>query len=195
MFEPDDPYTRDELLTALDRAHREVTDFFASIPPAVFVRRPSQAWSPSDNLEHLVRSVRPVAQALRLPRLLLRLLFGAARQPSRRYERVRAAYRARLAEGARATGRYVPTLEAPPADVEALRRRQLAAWTQAGTRLAAALRRWQEADLDACRLPHPILGKLTVREMLFFTLYHDLHHVAGVRKRLAASGETHSESG
>jgi hypothetical protein len=36
---------------------------------------------------------------------------------------------------------------------------------------------WSEDDLDNHRLPHPLLGKLTVREMLFFTLYHIQHHM------------------
>jgi hypothetical protein len=43
---------------------------------------------------------------------------------------------------------------------------------------------WREADLDRYRLPHPLLGKLTLREMLFFTLYHNYHHVRNVAKRL-----------
>jgi hypothetical protein len=32
-------------------------------------------------------------------------------------------------------------------------------------------------------MPHPLLGKLTVREMLLFTLYHNLHHVQNVARR------------
>ena len=38
------------------------------------------------------------------------------------------------------------------------------------------------ADLDAVLLPHPLLGKLTVREMLFFTVYHVQHHRALVER-------------
>jgi hypothetical protein len=33
------------------------------------------------------------------------------------------------------------------------------------------------------RLPHPLLGKLTVREMLFFTVYHNAHHLDQVASR------------
>jgi uncharacterized damage-inducible protein DinB len=40
--------------------------------------------------------------------------------------------------------------------------------------------------LDRLRLPHPALGKLTVREMLFFTIYHNIHHVENVVRRLSA---------
>ena len=42
---------------------------------------------------------------------------------------------------------------------------------------------WSERQLDRCQLPHPLLGPLTVREMLFFTLYHNRHHLDGVRRR------------
>lgn len=50
--------------------------------------------------------------------------------------------------------------------------------------LRGALEQWSEADLDRVRMPHPILGPLTVREMLFFTLYHDGHHVEAARARI-----------
>ena len=32
--------------------------------------------------------------------------------------------------------------------------------------------------LDICLLPHLILGKLTVREILYFTIYHNLRHAS-----------------
>lgn len=54
---------------------------------------------------------------------------------------------------------------------------------KAGRTLVEALRKWNEKSLDKLRLPHPLLGKLTVREMTFFTLYHDRHHLRSVRQR------------
>jgi len=35
-------------------------------------------------------------------------------------------------------------------------------------------------------IPHPALGTLTGREMLFFTPFHNRHHLALVRGKLAA---------
>ena len=35
---------------------------------------------------------------------------------------------------------------------------------------------FSEQDLDSHILPHPLLGKLTFREMLYFTIYHVQHH-------------------
>ena len=52
--------------------------------------------------------------------------------------------------------------------------------------LWSAVGSWREADLDRYLLPHPLLGKLTIREMLFFTLYHNYHHVQSLATRLHA---------
>jgi hypothetical protein len=35
---------------------------------------------------------------------------------------------------------------------------------------------WSEEDLETYNCPHPTLGKLTVREILYFTIYHVAHH-------------------
>lgn len=33
-----------------------------------------------------------------------------------------------------------------------------------------------EEELDNYILPHPLIGKTTIREMLYFTIYHVQHH-------------------
>ena len=35
---------------------------------------------------------------------------------------------------------------------------------------------WSEEDLSSYVIPHPILGKFSVREMLYFTIFHTTHH-------------------
>jgi hypothetical protein len=32
--------------------------------------------------------------------------------------------------------------------------------------------------LDEYLLPHPLIGKLTIREILYFTIYHNLRHAS-----------------
>jgi len=54
-----------------------------------------------------------------------------------------------------------------------------------GDGIAAALDGWSERALDRLRLPHPALGKLTVREIVLFTLYHNIHHATNVARRRA----------
>jgi hypothetical protein len=104
---------------------------------------------------------------------------GRANRPSRSYEALRDDYRAVLVVGGKASGRYVPRPETSP-DGEAM----LARWARVNRRLRKALRRWTEQELDRVVLPQPLLGKLTAREVAYFTVYHGGHHVEAVRRRL-----------
>lgn len=187
MLDLGEPQSREELAEALDKVHAEVSECFSGLGEDVFFRRPEEGvWSPAENLLHLVKSTKAVASALGYPKLVLAVLFGSAKA-SRSFLGVRDLYLGRLAQGGRAGGPYIPSVEVPADEAAATeaRSRLLASWQRQAAALEGALQGWNEKLLDRRRLPHPLLGKLTVREMLFFTLYHDLHHVESVRKRFA----------
>jgi hypothetical protein len=179
---PADPRSRDEILQALTSAEAEAAAFFGGLSDEHVLLRVGDAWNPAEHLAHLCTTVNAVARGLAMPKWLLRVRFGHARAPSRGLAEVREAYRAALAAG----GRAPATFEPPREEGAAAERRDalLGRWTRANARLRSALAGWSERDLDRLVLPHPLLGKLTVREMLLFTAYHDLHHVEGARKRL-----------
>jgi hypothetical protein len=116
------------------------------------------------------------------------VLFGRPRAASRSFVDLRETYLERLAAGGTA-GRFAPTarpVPSDPAEAEAWRERILEGWRVASSGLPSVVRRWDDAALDRHRLPHPLLGRLTAREMLFFTLYHNAHHLNLVAER--ASG-------
>ena len=175
------PHTQAELILALTRSKQDVAVFFAGIDTGSFFAHPEGVWSAAENLDHLIRAVSPVAKALRIPRLLTRLAFGAAKSPARDYAAIAQAYTEQLREGGAASGRVMPQIEAQPADSAAARQQLLNAWREACDKLSVIVGTWSEADLDVHQLPHPLLGNLTVREMLFFTLYHNGHHVRQTR--------------
>jgi hypothetical protein len=183
MMDLGDPYSHGELVEAFAKVHREVEEFFASKNAEALFRRPEEdVWSPAENLLHLIRSVGPVASAMRYPKILLTLLFRRGKA-SRRFAEIREAYHAQLAAGGKAPKAFEPVLDVSGDATAAARERILEGWRRKSTSLVAAVEEWSEEQLDRYRLPHPLLGKLTVREMLLFTLYHDLHHVESVRRR------------
>ena len=182
MIESIVPFTKIELLPRLEETNREVTDYFASIPASAFFEHPPEVWSPAENVVHLIKSVSPVAKAMKLPKILLAVLFGPSRAASRRFDQIKEDYRRVLAGGMRAPRQFVPIVNNAPADGVRAQQEILEKWAQTGNNLLAIVQKWREGDLDKYRLPHPALGKLTIREMLFFTLYHNLHHVNNVRK-------------
>lgn len=182
----DHPQSREQILRALDRLRDEGLTFWAALPPDQFVAPLGEAWSPADNLRHLIKSTTPVTKGLSLPRLALRVLFGSARTPSASYVELRDRYRAVLANGATA-GRFAPKAARVPSDHAAWQRELVGKCRDSVSNLKQAAACWSEADLDIYRLPHPLLGKLTLREMLFFTLYHFMHHQANMVRRMSAA--------
>jgi hypothetical protein len=182
-----DPHSAAEIAAALRAVHEESVTYWQSFATPEFLAAIGTAWSPADNVRHLTKSVQAVSGGLRVPRWVLWLAFRSGRGTSRSYGEVRETYRARLARGASA-GKFAPAPRPPAVDPEAERTRVMTRHANSIDELVSLVARWPENALDRRRLPHPLLGPLTVREMLLFTVYHNRHHVDVVRGRLAAAG-------
>ena len=50
--------------------------------------------------------------------------------------------------------------------------------------ITTLLDKWSEQQLDKIIAPHPLLGKLTFREILYFTIYHAKHHQLQIKRHL-----------
>lgn len=176
------PYTKDEIQAAFAAEHRAVFTFFQEIPLDAFYQAPSGVWTAADNLQHLMQSSEPVVLALRIPKFLLRLRFGKVGRTSQSLTAVRREYtEVALAGGGVASGPYLPNVAET---TEAKKQRLLVSWQETGRKLEVMLDKWSEANLDQYAVEHPLLGKQSMRELLFFTLYHNLHHVRDVQQLL-----------
>lgn len=148
-------------------------------PKVNFDIMPNGKWSVGQNLDHLIRSVKPLNLAFALPTFILRLLYGKPNRPPRSYQEIVARYNAKLANGGAATGAFVPPrIKATDKD------RLLQTYIKQHHLLDKKIQRYADADLDNYLLPHPLLGKLTLREMLFFTIYHTEHHTQSLKRCL-----------
>lgn len=165
--------TKPDIINELLARHKRFTAHIVALPEKSFLFSFSGKWTAGQQLEHIHRAVNPLVLALRLPKFALRLAFGTSNRPSRDYDALVAKYHAKLAAGGTASGRFVP----PPvafADRESLRAETLATVQK----VCNALERFTEDDLERYILPHPLLGKITLREMMYFTAYHVEHHQA-----------------
>lgn len=134
-------------------------------------------WSPAQQLDHILRSVGPVHMAMGLPKWFLRLAFGKPNRAARSYDALVQRYQEKLATGGRAPKGFVPP---------AIPKRSVQEMSADLQKLIGSLERrvhsWSDKDLDTVLLPHPLLGKLTIREMLLFTIYHVQHHQRSVER-------------
>jgi uncharacterized damage-inducible protein DinB len=186
MLQLDDPYTKRTLIPALQKVAEHVTESFKALNLDELFDRPDTGWSSADHLRHLIKSNRPILKALRAPKLFLLVRFGMSRTPSLRFSEIEERYLKELKRGLQA-GKYAPEFKEKPYtedEAHAERIRIIKTWIKLGKSIIAALTSWSENDLDRYRLPHPAMGKLSMRELLMFTLYHNLHHTNNVQKRL-----------
>jgi hypothetical protein len=163
----------------LTEKHKEFVDYIDSLSDNDFLNtKNNQKWSAGQHLEHIYLSVRPVNLALLLPKIFMRLFFG---KPSniRTYEQLVNDYQNVLKNGGKAGTLYIPK------SVSISKKQNL---INNLTKLVVALNRKidkiSEEDLDKHILPHPLIGKTTIREMLYFTIYHVQHHQKAIKENL-----------
>lgn len=170
--------TKVQLIDMLTISNQRVIDWFTAIPVEDFFIRYGEAWSASDNVDHLIKSHKPIATALKLPKITLKAMFGKPDKASISYEELCQIYRDEIAKGAQASGRYLPDQETPNSGTETKKKELLDQFSKASAEFVSVLEKWNEKEFDEYLLPHPILGKLTIREMIFFTIYHNLRHAS-----------------
>lgn len=174
--------TREQIVQALKERHAAFAGEIASLSDNDYLFAPAGKWNAGQQMEHIYLSVSPLGLLAFLPRFVVKRKFGTANRPSRSYDEVVARYRRKLEEGGTATGAFVPA-PVNAADRARLEKKML----KAVKRLSGAIARYPEEQLDLCILPHPLLGKLTLREMMYFTLHHVDHHRQAMLRNLSAA--------
>jgi hypothetical protein len=173
-----------DLLAALRSDGDRVAAFFRAIPEERFFAGSDTDWSPAHHAEHLALAHTTVARGLRAGGRLPVHASGV----SRTYVQVRDTYRATLAATPAAFLRANPF--APTIHTGSGARAVVQRYEDAHALLCAAAGSWSETELDARAVSHPLLGPLSMREMLYFMLYHDAHHAAVVAAKLAPASGT-----
>lgn len=165
--------------TKLYEKHHSFISYLDDLTKEEFLNSKAEKWTPGQQLEHIYLGVKPVRQALSLPKFLLKLIWGKSNRQGKSYEELVRKYLLKLENGGRATGRFIPkvvSIEKGQVVKERLKNEV--------NKLSSKLDKLSENDLDKYILPHPLLGKLTIREMLYFTIYHVGHHEELTKRNL-----------
>jgi len=170
---------KQEIIQKLNENYSAFNSAINTFSDAEFEYSKPEKWSAGQQLKHLVLSVKPLTQALLLPGFVPKILFGKANRPGKSFDELVSKYLAKIEAGGKASGNYVPSV-VYIAEKEKLTNALDVALQQ----LTKRLNNISESDLDVIILPHPLLGKLTLREMLYFTIYHAVHHTSSVKKGL-----------
>jgi hypothetical protein len=142
-----------------------------------FTTAPEGKWTPGQHLDHLIKTTRPVNLGFRIPLFIIKPVFGKPNRQERSYDALVEKYKSRLAAGAKA-----PSIFVPPMISFNSKQKKISSFLLQKEKLKLQASRLTEENLSRHLLPHPLLGKLTLREMLYFTVYHTEHHLAIIKK-------------
>ncbi|KPL85609.1 DinB family protein [Herpetosiphon geysericola] len=175
------PYNHNELIVALERDVASVSATILNLTPEECFAHAPGVWSAAENLLHLQQLSRVFILALSVPRWSLTMLFGKPKQQSNDYATIATSYQAAIAGGFEAPAYSIPAKLQGPFNQQ--RQQALVAqWQKLNQRMIESLFHWDDAALDQYQLPHPALGKLTVRELLFFMHCHTQQHLNDIAK-------------
>lgn len=177
-------YAKDDIAARLRAIQTGLSDDVTAMTAEQFERSSGEEWSAAEYLKHLILGVKPFARAISLPSEALHKTFGTPDRPSMSYEELTAVYQQSLADGMRAESvpGMTPVDYRLPADMTDLKSTLLMAWHEGNDRLLATLASLDENALDTHQLPHPAIGVITLREMLYFTVYHNTMHWQDIRR-------------
>ncbi|MEL0301645.1 MAG: DinB family protein [Flavobacteriaceae bacterium] len=165
-------WEKEEVIEAIILQHKKFKETITALDQKTFDFSWEGKWTPGQQLEHIKKSVAPVVLAFRLPRFMLKYQFGVTNRPSRSYDALVARYLKAL-DGKTAVA---PKQFQPPLVPFKTRQKHFKAYEKVVQKFVKLAQKCPEKDLDYYVLPHPLIGKLTLREILFFCLYHVQHH-------------------
>lgn len=156
----------------LSQTYTSYSDYVEGLNADEWDYAPEGKWSAAQQTIHLIKSTSPLVKALGLPKFILKSRFGKANRSTRTYEALVSRYKEKLTNnplvGENPFG--------PGSSTRANKEKLIAQLGKNVEALVLKLERWDEPHLDEYILPHPLLGKLTIREMMYFTAYHAEHH-------------------
>ena len=171
-------YNKEEIIEGLGVSGKAVSDWIREQADEKFIEGPEGKWQTCQHLDHLQFSAKSLGQLFSVPKLALRARFGKPNREGRDYETVRQRYHEKLAladlKDNPAGGKVLPLEE---------KTQQLDKFDDLVGKLQKGLSKWSEKDLDNYLAPHPLLGKMTIRELMLWTVYHHYHHLETLKAK------------
>ena len=171
-------HDKPQIISALSEKIDAFNDYITPLNKDQFEAAPNGKWSAGQNLDHLIRAIKPLQLAYGLPKFALNILFGKTSRPSRTYDELVTKYKTKLAAGGKASKPFIPPTVRFEKKNELINK-----YADQKHKLISKIEKQSENDLDKYILPHPLLGKVTLREMLYFTIHHNEHHLALLKER------------
>lgn len=160
-----------EIITRINENHKSFIDYLSNLSKEEFEFSIGEKWTAGQQLEHIILSLKAILGVFSMDKLIIEQNFGKTDRQNRTYEVLQNDSEKKLTEGGKAPSRFIPetiTINQREPLIEKL--------TLLIKELALQIETFSDPELDSLLIPHPLLGDLTLREMLYNTAYHVEHH-------------------
>ena len=169
---------KEAIADLIETKHSELISWLENQPEDSWIQGPDGKWTTGQHALHLLQSIRPLNDALSLPKFLLRLKFGKANRPVRDYDAIVQRYQERLEDAKGKTFKGSKNMKIPTlSDKHYILNRLQTEYKK----LQYKTRKISDKNLDTVILPHPLMGKMQVREIIMWTAYHVEHHTTTLK--------------
>lgn len=169
--------TKQQIIAELGDSFNSLADICTQVKHEHFNISNDGKWSAGENIQHLVNATKMTNVAFNVPKFVHVLLYGKPDRTSHSCSKVIDNYQKQLEHGAKASGPYIPKKRDYQREVLQQRIK-----VQGDKLIAAINNKWTEEQLDKYVIKHPILGLLTLRELAYFTIYHNGHHIDTIKR-------------
>lgn len=165
---------REHIPDLLEEKYQTLIKWLEQQPPERWESGPEGKWTTGQVALHLLQSIAPLNTSMSLPKFVLKNKYGVANREVREYDAVVKRYRERLENARGATYSRSRNMKVPKLKEKSYLINRLQVESKKLQYKTA--KRWTDSQLDTLILPHPLMGKMPIREMVMWTAYHVEHH-------------------
>jgi hypothetical protein len=172
--------TKLEIIDLLEKKHQELFHWLEEQPDNLWEKGPLDKWTAGQHILHLADSLHLLNTALRYPNFLLKYKFGTCNREIRSYEAVAKNYQNKLIKNQDKASTFNQKLKKP---LFSEKERLLNRIQIQNKKLQYKIRKLSDTNLDSLVVPHPLMGKMTLREIVMWTACHTEHHTQILKEK------------
>lgn len=170
---------KEAIADLLEEKHQNLLRFLEHQDDEKWENGPEGKWTSGQQALHLLQSIKQLNLAMSLPKFLLKTRFGKANREVRDYDMVVSRYHERLEASKGAVFGPSRNMKVPKLSDKKYLMNRLQTENK---KLQYKTKKWKDKDLDSIILPHPLMGKMPVRELVMWTAYHVEHHTNSLQE-------------
>ncbi len=164
----------------LEQKHHELFEWLEKEPAEKWMSGPEGKWTVGQHVQHLLNSLQLLNHAMSFPSFLLKYKYGVANRPLRSYEDVAKRYEEKLAANLERAQKFNQKLKIPS---NTKKESIITSLKIQNKKLQHKTLKWKDKNLDNLILPHPLMGKMPVRELVMWTAHHTEHHLHSLKNK------------